>query len=242
MTEGGVVCGFADVAAGIGGLAWDIGEPGAVLLSEGRAQPASFAMEAGGDAASLEISAGDLTLEADLAPHTAEVPLADPQGDDHGGRSLSACAAEVRSSERSHTLRCPGYIARWSSDPARDGAVFRHLAVERGDESFLIAIALGRSGGAGHGEEQVDAWLLEGENAIPFEEALISTQYDGAGLPTRVGLELWPQDADQSSRAAAVRVSGSSLGVVESGHSAAGLFGCHVDGSEGFGSYLIWRA
>ena len=240
--RGALVCGFADVAAGIGGLAWDIGEPGAVLLSEGRAQPASFAMEEGGDAASLEISAGDLTLEADLAPHTAEVPLADLEGGDPGGRRFSACAAEVRSGEGSQTFRCSGYIARWSSNPVEDGAVFRHLAVERGDESFLVAIALGRPGAAGHGEEQVDGWLLEGESAGPFEETLVSTQYDGAGRPTRLGMELWPQDADQSSRAAAVRVSGSSLGVVESGHSAAGLFGCHVDGTEGFGSYLLWRA
>ena len=240
--QGGVVCGFADVAAGVGGLAWDIGEPGAVLLDDGEAKPASFAMEEGGDAATLEISAGDLTLEATLAPHTAEVPLADLDGSDPHGRRFSACAAEVRSSGGAKTFGCPGYIARWSSNPTEGAAVLRHLAIDRGGESFLIASALGQPGAAGHGEERAAAWLLEGERATPFEEALISTQYDDSGRPTRLGLELWPQDADQSSRAAAVRVSGSSLGVVESGHSAAGLFGCHADGTEGFGSYLLWRA
>jgi len=53
---------------------------------------------------------------------------------------------------------------------------------------------------------------------------------------------LWPEDADQSRRAAAIRVSGSSLGVVESGAPGAGLFSCHTDGTDGLGSYLIWRA
>jgi hypothetical protein len=102
--------------------------------------------------------------------------------------------------------------------------------------------SLGESGSSNHGDERTSAWLLTGEDAVPFEEALISTQYDGAGNPTRFGLELWPEDADQSSRAAATRVSASSLGSVESGGSRAGLFRCHTDGTEGLGSYLLWRA
>jgi hypothetical protein len=237
----GLVCGFGGLAAGIGGLVWDVGEPGALLLSQGEARPASFAMEEGGDAATLEITAGELSLEATLAPHTAEVPLADSDGGDPPGQRFSACAAEVRSADGAQTIACSGYIARWSANPIEGGAVLRHLAIERGDESFLIASALGRPGSEGHGDEHAAGWLLEGENATLFEETLISTQYDASGRHTRLGLELWPQDADQSSRAAAVRVSGSSLGVVESGKTAAGLFSCHVDGTEGFGSYLLWR-
>src|SRR5882757_9949633 len=87
-----MVCGFGDVAAGIGGLAWDIGEPGAVLLTDGEARPASLAIEEGGDAAALEITAGDLTLEATLAPHTAEIPLVDRDGQDPHGLRFNACA------------------------------------------------------------------------------------------------------------------------------------------------------
>jgi hypothetical protein len=242
MTESAIVCGFGDVAAGIGGLAWDVGEPGAVLLSKGEAQPASFAMEEGGDAATLELTAGDVTLEATLAPHTAEVPLVDRDGHDPHGLRFSACAAEVRSTGGNQTFPCSGYIARWSTNPIQGAGTFRQLAIERSDESFLIAIALGQPGSEGHGEERISGWLLEGENATPFEESLISTEYDEAGKPTRLGLELWPEDADQTSRAAATRVSGSSLGVVSSGATSAGLFSCHADGAEGFGSYLLWRA
>jgi hypothetical protein len=240
--QAAIVCGFADVATGIGGLAWDIGAPGAVLLGGGEARTASFAIEEGGDAATIEVTAGELTLAATLAPHTAEVPLADRDGRDSHGLTFSACAAEVHSPEGSQTLRCSGYIARWQRDPLDGAAVFRQIVVERPGESFLIAAALGRPGSEGHGEEEAGGWLLEGENATAFEEVLISTQYNGSGKPTRLGLELWPEDADQSTRAAATRVSGSSLGVVESGNAAAGLFSCHADGTEGFGSYLLWRA
>lgn len=240
--QSAIVCGFGDVAAGIGGLAWEIGEPGAILLSKGEALPASFAMEEGGDAATLALTAGDLTLEATLAPHTAEVPLVDRDGHDPHGLRFSACAAEVRSAGGNQTFPCSGYIARWSADPVEGAGTFRQLAIERGDESFLIATALGQPGSEGHGDERTSGWLLEGENATPFEESLISTQYDDAGKPSRLGVELWPEDADQTSRAAATRVSGSSLGVLSTGATTAGLFSCHVDGAEGFGSYLLWRA
>jgi hypothetical protein len=233
--QGAIVCGFGDVAAGLGGLAWDIGEPGAVLLSQGETHPASFAIEEGGDAATIEIATGEMTLEATLAPHTAEVPLAQDL-------RFSACAAEVRSSGGNQTLACSGYIARWSSDPVEGAGTYRHLVIEREGDSFLIATAIGQPGSEDHGDERTSGWLLEGENATPFEEALISTQYDESGKQTRLGLELWPVDADQSSRAAATRVSGSSLGVVTSGATNAGLFRCHADGTEGFGSYLLWRA
>jgi hypothetical protein len=240
--QSAIVCGFGDVSAGLGGLAWDLGEPGAVVLSDGEAQPASFAMEEGGDAATIEIEAPGVTLEATLVPHTAELPLADLEGRDPHGLRVSVCAAEVRSSGSDQTVPCSGFIARWSADPLEGAATFRHLAIERSGESFLILTATGHPGTAGHGEELTSGWLLEGENAIPFEESLISTQYDDSGKPTRLGLELWAEDADQSSRAAATRVSGAPLGVATSGSTSAGLFRCHVDGTEGFGSYLLWRA
>jgi hypothetical protein len=245
MNDGGrsaIVCGFGDVAAGVGGLAWDIGEPGAVLLSQGEAQPASFAIEEGGDAASVEITTPDATIEATLAPNTAEVPLVDHQGHRPHGLGFNACAAEVRSTDGTQTFRCSGFIARWSANPVEGAGTFRFVAVERPGESFLIVTARGEPGAEGHGDERTSGWLLEGEIATPFEESLISSQYDGGGKPTRLGLELWAEDADQSSRAAATRASGSSLGVAESGATRAGLFGCSVDGTEGLGSYLLWRA
>jgi hypothetical protein len=232
-----LVCSFGDAGAGVAGLAWDLGEPGALLLSDGQISRGSFALEEGGDAATLEISAAT-TIECTLSPRTAAIPLS-PTGISTA-LEVSVCQAEVSSGGR--TISCPGQIDRWSADPRAGAGTFRRIAVEAGEEALLVAIGRGDPGAPGHGEEAASAWRIEGESAIAFEEALISTEYDGEGRPTRFGLELWPPDADQSSRAAATRVSATSLGGVESGGTAAAVFRCHADGFEGLGSYLLWRA
>jgi len=232
----GFVCGFGDLNAGVGGVAWDLGEPGAMLLTDGKARPASFAIEEGGDAATLELSAEGAEVEATLTPEAAPVALAGPV------ESLGVvdCKAEVRPAGAAKTVRCQGQIARWSGDVVAGAATFRYLTVEKGDE-LLIVTATGSPDAPGHGEDRTAGWRLQGEDATPFEETLISTQYDGRDRPTRIGVELWPEDANQSSRAAATRVAGSALGGVNTGGTWSGLFRCHADGTEGLGIYLLRR-
>jgi hypothetical protein len=229
------VCGFGDSEAGVGALAWDLGEPAALLLSEGEVRSATFALEEGGDAATLEIIAGDAGLEATLSPRTAEIPL------DDGGLTVAVCVADVSLRGGSRSFRCPGQISRWSADPVEGAGTARHLAVDAGEESLLVVESRGEPG-TGHADERVGAWLIRGEEETPFEDTFISTQYDGRGAPTRFGLELWPEEAERASRAAATRVTASSLGGVSVGSAWAGLFRCHTDGSEGLGGYLLWRA
>ena len=233
----GFVCGFGDLEAGAGGLAWDLGDPGAMVLLDGQPHAATFAIEEGGDAAVLELAAEGASVEATLTPEAATVALPGAAG----GLEINECVAEVRPKGGSKTVRCEGEIGRWSGDALDGAASFRYLAIEHGD-AILIATAKGQAGAAGHGEEETSAWVLRDEQATPFEEAFISTQYDGEGNPTRIGLELWAEDADQSSRAAATRVAGSLVGGVKLGDSWAGQFRCHTDGTEGRGSYLLWRA
>jgi hypothetical protein len=236
VMEDGLVCGFGDLSAEMGGLAWDLGEPGALLLSEGAARAGTFAIEEGGDAATVEITAGDASLEATLSPVDAPLALS-PDGPE-----VTACAAEMLPVSGKRTHRGSGQIARWGGDPLMGAATFRHLAIDAGGGALLVVGARGEPGAAGHGGERTSAWLLEGEDFRPFEEALISTQYDDEGQPTRFGLELWPVDAERTSRAAASRVSASLLGAVRVDNARAGLFRCHTDGAEGLGSYLLWRA
>jgi hypothetical protein len=238
--HGPVVCGFAGAEAGLGGLAWDLGEPGALLLSDGEVRAATFALEEGGDASALEITAADATVEATLIPQTAAITLA-------GGSSgitvdVIACAAEVRFAGGAQTSRCPGQISRWFGDPLDGAATFRHLTIDAGDDSLLVAEARGEPGERGHGDELSEAWLLRGEDVTRFEDVFISTQYDGGGDPTRLGLELWPEEAERASRAAATRVAGSVLGGVKMSAVWVGVFRCHTDGGGGSGSYLLWRA
>lgn len=231
-----LIWGFGDVAAGLGGLAWDLGEPGALLLSEGAVRPATFAIEEGGDATVLELIGEEDTLEATLSPQTGLVREA-AAGNPMGFRAIS-CLAEVRSKGGSQTFQCSGEITRWEGRFLKGAGTLRHLAIQDGDAQ-VIATSQGEPGAA-HGEEHSYGWMV-GAEGYSFEETLITTQYDGAGHPTRIGLELWPTDADHTSRAGAVRVAGSVLGGVSKGGVWAGLFRCHTDGTEGLGSYLLWR-
>jgi hypothetical protein len=235
---GALFCSFGDVAAGLAGLAWDLGEPGALLLSDGEARPATFALEEGGDAATLALTAQGSSAEATLAPRTAALRLAG----EVAGPTLVACEAEVRSAGGKRTLACAGQIGRWAADPTDGAAVFRQLVVEAADGALLAITSVGPPGVAGHGEASTAGWQLQDEDIAPFDEALLSTQYDAAGEPTRFGLELWPEEAERATRAAAVRVSATVLGGVRVGATWAGVFRCRADGHEGLGSYLLWTA
>jgi hypothetical protein len=230
------VCGFGDPSAGLGGLAWDLGEPGALLLSEGEVRQATFALEEGGDAATLEITAGETIVEATLSPRTAELPLADD-----GGLAVAVCVADVGPKDGSQSVQCPGQISRWGADPLEGAGTFRHQAIDAGDESLLVVVARGEPGDE-HGEERTAAWRIRGEEETGFEDAFVSTQYGADADPTRFGLELWPEEAERASRAAATRVAASAIGGVKVGNAWAGLFRSLTDGTLGIGSYLLWRA
>jgi hypothetical protein len=231
-----VVCGFGDPAAGVGGLAWDLGEPGALLFSEEEVRPASFALEEGGAAATLEITAGETTIEATLSPRTADLALGDT-----GGPTVAVCVADVGPKDGSQSVQCPGQISRWGADPLEGAGTFRHLAIDAGDESLLVVVAHGEPG-AEHGDEHTASWRIRGEDETRFEDTFVSSQYGAEGEPTRFGLELWPEEAERASRAAATRVAASPIGGVRVGDAWAGLFRCQTDGILGMGSYLLWRA
>ncbi len=153
------------------------------------------------------------------------------------GERVAATEADAVSGE-------PGgwaFDTRLDGDPLHGAATFRHIAVEAPDRGTIVCTAIGAQGIPGHGEESITGALRAGGEEIPYEEALISTQYGGDDEPTRFGLELWPQEADQTSRAGATRVSASILGGTRVGTIWAGFFRCHTDGAEGIGTYLLWR-
>ncbi len=133
------------------------------------------------------------------------------------------------------------YRSEWDADPLEGAGVFRHLAIETQEGASILLSATGDPGIEGHGLERTEAMLVSADGSTPYEEALLSTQYDGDGNPTRIGLELWPEEADQGS-AAATRASGSLIAGAHSGGVWAGFFRCNTDGTEGLGTYLLWHA
>jgi hypothetical protein len=233
----GLVCSFGDLPSGLGGMAWDLGEAGGIELVGGEVRAGSFGIEEGGDAATVAIGVGDELLEAVLAPQIEAVPLQSAEA--QGAQLLvTPSSAEVHPRGGGKTVECPGQISRWTTDPLEPTGTFRHLTIAGPEGTLVVAIAKGEQGLEGHGDEQVSAWLVDADGqGRRYEEALISTQYDGEGRPTRAGLELWLGEDSPPTRIAC-----SLLGGTDAGGLWAGLFRCHTDGAEGLGSYLLRRA
>jgi hypothetical protein len=240
MAAGALVCGFSDLAAGLGGLAWGLAGGGGLLLNQGEVTPAQVEISEADEGVQAQLSAGEVAVEATIVPRTGLIPLRDAQGEEPAGGALESgvCTATIRSAGWGRTLECPGHLSRWGGDPLEDAGTFRHLTGEAAAGGLLIVSARGEQGLEGHGEERVSAWLLDVEGgATAFGEALISTQYDRDGRPTRAGLELWPgEDAPP------MRVAASPIGGAEADGAWGGLLRCHAGEVEGLGSYLLWRA
>ena len=237
---GPLVCGFSDIASGLGGLAWRLAGGGGLLLNGGEVAAAEAEISGDDQSPVLKLEAGGTTVEAELAPHTEPAALEPAEGKAATEVRAATCSATVKHDGR--TVQCPGHLSAWEKDPLEGAGTFRHLAIEAQDGSLMLVLALGLPGAEGHGDEETEAWTLDAEgSATAFGEALLSTQYDGAGSPTRLGLELWPQGEEQTVRAAATRPSATRIGGTDDGLSAA-LFRTHTDGTEGIGSYLVWRA
>jgi hypothetical protein len=90
-------------------------------------------------------------------------------------------------------------------DPERVSAL--RVVCARFDDGRLLAVAASRpSGAAGHGEESVRAALVDPAGSVTeLTEALLSTEYDSDGRPTRIGLELYADEDAAPLRVAADR-------------------------------------
>ena len=236
---GALVCGFSDVAAGVGGLAWRLGEEGGLVMIGDDVHDAEVQLADGGETIELRLSSPEGETQAKLAPRTGRLmPEAAGGAPPGGALEAAACTAEVKPAGQRRTLQCFGHLSSWAEDPSEGAGAFRHLAIERSDGALLLVVTRGE--GSDHGTEQTAAWLLDGEGGImTFGEALLSTQYDKDGRHVRAGIELWPGGDE----APPMRAAGTRLGGTEGGGSlSAALLRCSSEGSEGLGSYVVKRS
>jgi hypothetical protein len=235
-----LVCGFSDLASGVGGLGWRLGEEGGLMLGDDGVHEARIEVSQDKDAIELRLSSSGGEAEARLSPRTGRLALDTSEGSAPPGDGLEAavCTAEVKPAGQGRTLRCFGHLSSWGEDPSAGAGAFRHLTIERSDGSLLLVVARGE-GGAAHGDERTAAWLLDAEGGVSgFGEALLSTQYDKDSRPIRAGLELWPEgDGMPPMRAAGTRLGGTdgADGIC------AALLRCSTEGSDGIGSYVVRR-
>jgi hypothetical protein len=233
-----MVCGFWDEKTNLAGLAWDLGDGASGLLARGgEVESGAAEIDAPSAGAELSIVAG-AGCQASLTPRAVELGLngSDPA---EGGASFAVCDAEVRV-EGARPVRCLGHISRWRERPTEGAALLRHLAIPAPEGGVLLLQARRGPEPGDHASEVTSAWLVDRQGrSSAFPEALLSTQYDGSGRQVRAGLELWPDDPDAPAMRAAATLVGDAA---REGPVSATLMRSSAEGTEGLGSYLIWRA
>ena len=237
-----LVCGFADEASAVVGIAWTVGGAGGMLVREGETIAVVPSIEASDDGATVKLEGEGLACEASLTAKPGEVELPAPEGlviPPEPRAAICQVQASLRNGGE-RKLDCAGHLSRWASDPADGAGLFRHLAIPGPDRSLLLVTAVRPAGVGDHGDETMAAWRLDPEGgASPFGEALLSTQYDDSGLQVRAGLELWG-DADSPPVRAAGRLERGAA--IRSGPVTAAALHTSAERAEGIGAYLIWRS
>lgn len=204
--------GFEDGGAGTAGASWTLGGvEGGVVWRDG----------------GLE--------EAKLHPAPLGKPIALAAAE---GTVAAASPELVRSETALDGAKLSGVLTRWAEDPTDGAELVRHLAIPASDGGTIVLIATRERGAGDHAAERTAAWLVGRDGrAVPFSESLLSTQYDGDGLQTRVGLELWPADPE----APAMRAAATALGAAGVGDVSAAIMRSSAEGAAGLGAYLVWR-
>lgn len=231
------VIGFADDAALVAGVAWSLGgREGALVSVGGTASDLGTSASLADDGLSVTAAVGDREVSVEAAPRAEHRLDANPSP--AGSPSAALGQAEVRITGPDESLSCPATHVTWESDPTEGAELVRHVTFPTAGGGAIVLIASRPVGQSDHAAESVTAWRLEpGESPSPFAEALLSTQYDGDGIPTRAGLELWPDDPD----APATRAAGSRLVSASADGVTAALMHTSAEGTAGIGGYLMVR-
>ena len=131
---------------------------------------------------------------------------------------------------------------------APDGKRFSALRVVSGwfgTDAGLIVLAARPRKARGHESDLMAGVLVEGETAMPISDPRLSSTYTAAGVPRRVGLELWigeddDEDAEQYARRAAAQAAGPWLACDMGG--ASELLRWRMRGRAGVGVYELIEA
>jgi hypothetical protein len=220
---------FFDTAHDVYGTA----RSGATILFEGR-RPSPHS---GGP--TMEPAEGG--WRADL-PGVLELQL-DPVSDsaELGGVRVRIC--RVTGTAAGHRVGALGTLAETHTAPEWDRLdALRSLSALVDERHGFLALVRRPRGALGHGEEQIQACLVEDGAPRPVEDARISTVYDGEGRQRTAGLELWLPGEELPHRGSGTAIAGSSL-ALEGLDVHTAVFRWRLDGREGIGAYeLMARA
>lgn len=191
---------------------------------------------ASGEGESLRIENGSGSAEIAWASVGEGLAFSSPGREDAAAHPIEADVEFETDSGAPAKLELAGIA--WSL-PDREGGLLRTAwaAIEGGE--LLIFIA-SRPADAPHGDEIAACarFTPDGE-VVSYEEALLSTEFDGAGSHRRATLELWAElDDGVAERGGGLRVCG---GATPSGDGRidAAAFSWRFGGAPGFGGYEI---
>lgn len=225
MSEPAVSIAFFDPEHGLHGTA----RAGATVLFEGAAS------EVRPDGPQVERHAGGWRAELDGAFSLELEPVAGPAA--LGGVSASVC--EVRGSVGHAKVRCLGTVGETVTPPAwAELDALRSVSALFDSGHAFLGVASRPRGVAGHGQEEIAAWLLRDGRAVRVEDTRISTVYDGDGRQRSAGLELWLPEEDFPRRVSGSVVAGSSLQLERIDVHVA-VFRWQMEAREGLGSYEL---
>jgi hypothetical protein len=195
--------------------------------------------------ARLELDGSGFELE--LSAVSAPIELADPAAPalaEAAGlqtyEQLCEVTGEVRVRGSTRAVTGVGRRVHAWGQPAR-GARLRSLYVRGRDEAVtLFAVRPARS--EHHGDELLAAHLAKpGEDPVRFENARLSTVYDGEGRPRTAGLELYMPGTEYPRRVAGEAVQEVNFGQAGD-HLQAAFFRWSFDGSPAQGGYQLVTA
>lgn len=206
---------------------------GATVLFEGisaSALPEGPALESSDGGVRAELP-GRLAL--DLEPVSPEAELS----------GIAARVCRVRGEVSGQSVECLGLLSETRVAPAWDELdALRSIYALLDEENAVLVLARRPRGALGHGQELVNAALVQGGELLSVEEARVSTVYDGEGRQRTAGLELWLPGEDFPRRGSGSVIAGSSL-ELEGLHVHVAVFNWRVGEREGLGAYeLMVRA
>jgi hypothetical protein len=216
---------FFDLAHDIHGTA----RSGATILFEGRkpvALPEGPSIEPRGDGWRAELD-GHLSLAVESVADAVELG------------SVRVRVVRVRGEAAGRQVDCLGTLAETKVAPRWDELdALRSISALVDERHALLAVARRPRGAMGHGQERVQAGLIEEDAVLMVEDARISTVYDAGGRQRSAGLELWLPGEEYPRRGSGQVIAGSSLDL-DGLQVHAAVFRWRLDGREGIGAYEL---
>jgi hypothetical protein len=199
---------------------------------------ASGALAGGGSGERGSLALERVSLDFELDPLGDPVRLA---GELTGGAELTVCRASgaLRRDSQGTPIDCLAVTTQTSQEPAAETELRRSVAIVFADGGQLALMTARPPGAAGHGDEEVVAALTDGEGEVAITEALLSTQYDGAGRQRRANVELW-REGEVPLRVAGTIICGATVEAA-SQRIETGFFRWSLDGRPGLGRYEVAR-